>query len=93
MNIELIEQLKFLVEEVAEIDAKLKAIDELLGAHGANLNEMALSAIVDDTIRLQMMRRDIIKWSSNAFAKDLTDGIRKAMGLHNVSAWSKRNEQ
>lgn len=92
MNTELIEQLKFLVEEVAEIDAKLKAIDELLGAHGAELNEMALSAIVDDTIRLQMMRRDIVKWASRAFAKDFTDTIRKAMGLHNVSAFGKRSE-
>lgn len=69
MNEELIKHLKFLSEQVKDLEAQLKVIDDLLGSpHTAQFSEQVLSSIVDDTLRLQMMHNDIVKHGANCLA-------------------------
>lgn len=79
MNNELLDELKFLYDEVSEIDAKLAQIEQTLGEHGQMMSEVLLTAMVDDTLRLAMMRRDIVKWAAGQVTADFAKHVFKQL--------------
>lgn len=83
MNEESIEFLKYLSKEVIEIEDKLEAVDKLLGSPGASdFTEAVFSTLVDDVIRMQMMRQDLCKFGSTILAGEFGRMIGKRLKEH-----------
>lgn len=66
MNEELKELITLLDKEVGDLKVKLEAIDQLLGApYAKDFSEEVLSALVDDVLRYNMMKTDIMDFVIN----------------------------